>query len=146
MTEKEKRDLVRRAREAMLLAYAPYSGCRVGAALLAESGKIYTGFNIENASFTPTVCAERSAFIRALHEGERRFSALAVLGENTAVPEAEGLFYPCGVCRQFMREFCPLDFPILVADSAGERFEEMTLDALLPHGFGPENVKGANKK
>ncbi len=145
MTKKEKRALVLAAREAMRLAYAPYSGCRVGAALLTSGGKVYTGFNIENAAFTPTVCAERSALIRALHEGERDFAAIAVIGENTRLPEAGGSFYPCGVCRQFMREFCPPDLVILVADPSGECFEELTLDALLPHGFGPENVKGEGR-
>ncbi|MBQ2733026.1 MAG: phosphopentomutase, partial [Clostridia bacterium] len=132
--------LASKAREAMQLSYSPYSMCTVGAALLCEDGEIYTGANIESASYTPTVCAERSAFIRAISEGKRVFKAIAVCGENTKLRIEGDLFYPCGVCRQFMREFCSDGFKIIVTNPRGSRTEIYTLAQLLPHGFGPENL------
>ena len=128
------------AREAMQKAYSPYSMCSVGAALLCADGKVYTGFNIENASFSPTVCAERTAFIRALCDGEREFTAIAICGTNNRLRREGDLFTPCGVCRQFMREFCGGSFRILVTTPRGDCREEYTLAELFPRGFGPEQV------
>ena len=132
--------LAMQAREAMQKAYAPYSMCTVGAALLCDDGTVYTGVNIESASYSPTICAERSAFVRAINEGKRKFTAIAVCGENTRLRIEGDLFYPCGVCRQFMREFCGESFKIIVTNPRGSRTEIYTLGQLLPHGFGPENV------
>ena len=125
------------AMEAMQRAYAPYSGCKVGAALLSESGKVYLGCNIENASFSPTICAERSAFASAVSAGERRFSALAVCGGKDG--KLQNAFYPCGVCRQVIREFCADDFPIYVLAEEG-RIHSLTLADLLPHSFSKDNM------
>ena len=125
------------AMEAMQRAYAPYSGCKVGAALLSESGKVYIGCNIENASFSPTICAERSAFASAVSAGERRFSALAVCGGKDG--KLQNAFYPCGVCRQVIREFCADDFPIYVLAEEG-RIHSLTLADLLPHSFSKDNM------
>lgn len=120
---------------AMKKAYCPYSGYSVGAALLTKNGKVYTGCNIENASFTPTVCAERTAFFKAVSEGERDFEVIAVAGGKNGV--ISGVFPPCGVCRQVMAEFCPSEFKVLFVKSEGE-FEEHTLGELLPCSFGLE--------
>ncbi len=130
-----KEELCELAKEAMSRAYAPYSSCKVGAALLAESGKVYLGCNIENASFSPTICAERSAFASAVSQGERTFSALAVTGGRDG--EIKGAFFPCGVCRQVIREFCDDDFPIYVLAENG-RIIETTLAGLLPNSFSSE--------
>ena len=124
-------ELVALAKQAMENAYAPYSGFRVGAALLGKSGKVYLGCNVENASFSPTICAERTAFAKAVSEGETEFSAIAVAGGKHGV--IEGLCPPCGVCRQVMAEFCGEDFPIYLATK--DDFETVTLGALLPLGF-----------
>ena len=126
----DKNALLEAAEAATGLSYSPYSSVRVGAALLTKEGKIYTGANIENASYTPTVCAERVAFFKAISEGEREFSAIAVVGklEGKSNP-----FYPCGVCRQVMSEFCDKDFIILVRSADG--YEEYTLSELLPKSF-----------
>lgn len=131
--------LCKRAIEAMQRAYAPYSGYLVGAALLGVSGKVYTGCNIENVSYTPTVCAERTAFFKAISEGEQRFSMLAVAGGKDGV--IKGIFPPCGVCRQVIAEFCDPDFPILLV-SGTDTFEKTTLKELLPFSFceGKETV------
>ena len=118
--------------EAMKKAYSPYSHCRVGAALLAKSGKVYLGCNIENASYSPTICAERVAFAKAVSEGEREFDAIAVAG--SATDTVDGFFPPCGVCRQVMAEFCPDEFVVLVGKSEDE-FREHTLSDILPHTF-----------
>ena len=125
-------ELIGMAKEAMAQAYAPYSGYFVGAALLAADGKIYTGCNIENASFSPTICAERTAFAKAVSEGQRKFSAIAVCGGKEGV--IQDAFPPCGVCRQVMAEFCDKDFIIYLATPSG--FQEFTLADLLPHSFG----------
>jgi len=131
------------AKEAILArksAYAPYSDFMVGAALLAENGKVYHGCNIENAGYTPTICAERTAFSKAVSEGERKFAAIAVAGwPKDAVKPSQA--FPCGVCRQVMREFCdPAIFKILVVNGKDGGYTEHTLDELLPYGFGPENL------
>ena len=119
-------------------AYAPYSGYTVGAALLCADGSVYTGCNIENASYTPTVCAERTAIFKAVSEGKRDFIAIAVAGGKDM--SVEDAFPPCGVWRQFRVECCNReDFKILVATSEG--FESYTLGELLPHGFSPKNIK-----
>ena len=114
------------------MSYSPYSGFKVGAALLTKSGKIYLGCNIENAAYSPTICAERTAFAKAVSEGEREFSAIAVAGWGSK----PGFALPCGVCRQFMMEFCdPPVFAIIVTDGTDNR--EYTLVELMPNGFGP---------
>ena len=123
--------LVSMAKEAMTHAYAPYSGYQVGAALLCADGSVYCGCNIENASFTPTVCAERTAFFKALYDGHRDFTAIAVCGGKDGV--ITGAFPPCGVCRQVMREFCGEDFLIYLVNDQG--YETVTLAQLLPFGF-----------
>lgn len=131
-------DLCALAVKARENSYSPYSGVRVGAALLCGSGKIYTGCNIENAAFSPTVCAERVAFFKAISEGEKDFTAIAISGGSDGTPDSE--FPPCGVCRQVMSEFCEPDFKILLAKSETE-YTALTLSELLPHGFGKGNVK-----
>lgn len=129
--------LVELALKARENSYSPYSGYSVGAALLASSGKVYTGCNVENASFTPTVCAERTAFFKAVSEGEKSFEAIAVVGgrEDTSSPS-----YPCGVCRQVMREFCDDSFKVIVVN--GAETEEYTLAELLPRSFSKLSVDG----
>ena len=123
--------LVSMAKEAMTHAYAPYSGYQVGAALLCADGSVYCGCNIENASFTPTVCAERTAFFKALYDGHRDFSAIAVCGGKDGVITSQ--FPPCGVCRQVMREFCEDDFTLYLVSPEG--FETVTLSQILPYSF-----------
>ena len=115
-------------------AYTPYSGFDVGAALLAGDGKIYTGCNIENAAYSPSICGERTAFVKAVSEGVRDFSAIAVAGwYRDGEP---GFAYPCGVCRQFMTEFVePGKFKVIVVKSLDE-YRVHTLEELLPFGFG----------
>lgn len=124
--------LLSMAKEAMLRAYAPYSGFFVGAALLTKSGKVYTGCNIENAAFGPTNCAERTAFFKAVSEGERDFAAIAVVGGRGGT--ITGLCAPCGVCRQVMQEFCGPDFMIYMGKD-NDGYETATLKDLLPYGF-----------
>lgn len=119
-------------------SYAPYSGFKVGAALLAENGNFYTGCNIENAAYTPTNCAERTAFFKAVSEGERTFCAICIVGGKDGV--LTGYTAPCGVCRQVMMEFCnPDTFQVILAVSK-EQYKIFTLKELLPLGFGPENL------
>ena len=124
--------LIGYAIEAMGRAYAPYSGYKVGAALLCADGAVYQGCNIENASYTPTICAERTAFSKAVSEGQREFTAIAICGGKDGV--IEGLFPPCGVCRQVMREFCRDDFIVYMAQGDG-KYETRTLAQLLPDSF-----------
>ena len=132
--------LIREAFSALEYAYVPYSGFKVGAALLTESGKIYTGGNIENAAYTPSNCAERTAFFKAVSEGEKKFSAIAVIGgHKDARPEEFGYFYPCGVCRQVMMEFCAGDF-LIILGRQDSSYKTYTLSGLLPEGFGPEKL------
>ena len=133
-----KQELCAQAIAARQRAYAPYSGYTVGAALLTADGRVYTGCNIENAAFSPTVCAERTAVFKAVSEGERCFSMLAVAGGKAGQPG--GVFPPCGVCRQVLAEFCPPDFPILLAMDGGA-YTETTLTELLPLAFMPEHVE-----
>ncbi|MCL2216030.1 MAG: cytidine deaminase [Defluviitaleaceae bacterium] len=132
------KELAQVAIDAKKAAYVPYSKFRVGAALFGKSGKIYMGCNIESAAYSPTCCAERTALVKAVSEGEREFTAIAVAGS------AEGgevqYCYPCGVCRQFLKEFVSDDMPVIIAKTADDyrvhKFEE-----LLPHSFGPEDLK-----
>ena len=132
------RELIREAIIAMKRAYTPYSNYKVGAALLTKDGKIYQGCNIENAAYSPTNCAERTAFFRAVYEGEREFAAICVVGGNDG--ELTEFAPPCGVCRQVMMEFCnPETFKIVLATSE-DHFEVYTLKELLPLGFGPGNL------
>ena len=131
--------LVELALEARNRSYAPYSHFMVGAALLTNDGKVYQGCNIENASFSPTVCAERTAFFKAISEGDREFVKIAVVGS----PEGEVDRYaaPCGVCRQVMTEFCdPETFEIIFGISP-EKYEVHLLKELLPYGFGMGHLK-----
>lgn len=122
------------AYEAMKNAYTPYSHFQVGACIKSASGKYYLGCNIENASYTPTNCAERTAVFKAVSEGERRFEALAIVCSGK-YPAA-----PCGVCRQVLREFCEDDMPVVFAN-ADRVVVESTLGELLPHSFGPEDLQ-----
>lgn len=135
------RKLIKRAMDAAKLAYAPYSKYHVGAALLAANGEIYTGCNIENASFGATNCAERTAFFKAVSEGVTDFCAIAIVGgpaEGTENCLFSEYAYPCGICRQVMKEFCRADFSIIVAKSE-EDYQKYTLAELLPYGFGGKN-------
>lgn len=127
-----KQELMALAIEAMDHAYVPYSGYRVGAALLTKDGRVYQGCNIENASYTPTVCAERSAFFKAIYDGVRDFAEIAVVGGKNGI--ITGFFPPCGVCRQVMREFCEDDFLIHMGGADGE-IKSVPLSELLPYSF-----------
>ncbi|NLJ98251.1 MAG: cytidine deaminase [Tissierellia bacterium] len=128
----EKKELIKKALEAQQKAYVPYSKFKVGAALIAEDGKVFTGCNIENAAYSPSVCAERTAIFKAVSEGNRKIKAIAVVADSDYT-------YPCGVCRQVIREF-GRDAIVIIAKSEDE-YKEYKLDELLPHGFGPENLK-----
>lgn len=120
-------------------SYTPYSGFKVGASLLTKDGKLYAGCNIENAAYTPTNCAERTAFFKAVSEGEREFRAICIVGGKDGILTEYAA--PCGVCRQVMMEFCDPDtFQIILATSK-EQYEMFTLKELLPLGFGPNNLK-----
>ncbi len=120
------------AKQARGRAYAPYSGFAVGAALLCADGSVYLGANVENAAFSPTICAERVAFMKAVCDGERDFCAIAVAG-GKADEDAEKSCPPCGVCRQIMAEFCRADFLVFLSNSAG--YDTCTLSELLPLSF-----------
>lgn len=127
--------LVQLAAEAMKNAYVPYSNFRVGAALLTKSGKVYTGCNIENASYGATNCAERTAIFKAISEGEREFEAIAIIADT------DKFAYPCGICRQVMLEFSKdRDLKIYVSNRNGE-YKEYTIDELLPGGFTGDNMR-----
>ena len=132
-------DLIERALQARDFSYSPYSDYRVGAALLTQEGSVYTGCNIENAAYTPTNCAERTAFFKAVSEGKRAFCAIAIAGGPAGAP-IEQYAWPCGVCRQVMMEFCEPDaFEVTVAKSKNE-YQVKKLSELLPNGFGPANL------
>lgn len=135
----DNKELIALALEAREHSYAPYSHFMVGAALLTKEGKVYQGCNIENASYTPTICAERNAFFKAVFEGERDFAQIAIVGG--AESGITGYAAPCGVCRQVMMEFCnPKEFKVIIAKST-EEYVEYTLEQLLPMGFGPSDLK-----
>lgn len=125
-------ELLKLAGEAMERAYVPYSGYKVGAALLTADGRVYQGCNIENASYSPTICAERTAFSKAVYDGVRDFTAIAVVGGKDG--EITGFFPPCGVCRQVMREFCGDDFVLYMGGPDGT-YEARTLAEILPFSF-----------
>ena len=125
------RGLVAAALEGSQKAYIPYSNYRVGAALLTENGEVFSGCNVENAGYSPTICAERTAFVKAISEGHQQFACIAVV--------SRGAGSPCGVCRQFMFEFAP-DMKVILADLDGQVHLVTTVDELLPHGFGPSNL------
>ncbi len=132
------RELIDLAIEARKNAYTPYSDFKVGAALLSKEGKVYKGCNIENAAYTPTNCAERTAFFKAVSEGATDFEAIAIVGGY----DKDGLKFcpPCGVCRQVMMEFCESDkFRILLLDEDDE-IKSYLLKDILPFGFGPKNL------
>ena len=131
-------ELMRLAEDARAYSYTPYSNFAVGAALLTKSGKVYTGCNIESASYTPTNCAERTAVFKAVSEGEREFAAIAVIGGPAG--EKGRFCAPCGVCRQVLREFCEPDFRILLGTT--DEVQAYTLEELLPTSFGPSDLKG----
>ncbi len=135
----DSKQLVCEALKAREYAYVPYSNFSVGAALLAKNGKIYHGCNIENASYTPTNCAERTAFFTAVSEGVRDFEAIAVVGGPAGKLPADFCF-PCGVCRQVMMEFCTKDFKIIIGKSE-EEYKEYTLEDILPYGFSEKDLK-----
>lgn len=138
MTEADKEMLIKAAMKKLSFAYAPYSHFQVAAALLCSDKTVYTGNNVENASYSATNCAERSAFFKAVNEGKRNFLAIAICGGRDG--KIDDYCPPCGVCRQVMREFCvPEDFLILLARSERE-YQSFTLEQLLPCSFGPENL------
>lgn len=135
----DRRELIDIALEARQMAYTPYSHHKVGAALLTKDGKVYRGCNIESASYTPSNCAERTAFFKAVSEGEREFEAIAIVGGFEDSPVLR-LCAPCGVCRQVMMEFCdPETFEIILCDEKDE-LHTYKLEELLPLGFGPANM------
>ena len=136
----DEKSLINYAFSARQNAYAPYSGFTVGAALLCFDGTIYTGANIENAAYSPSLCAERAAFAKAIGEGKNKFTSIAVVGGKAELGAGEiDLAYPCGVCRQWMAEFCLEDFTIIVAASE-DNFRVFSLNELLPHGFSSKNL------
>ncbi len=129
MTDQELMNVALQARE---MAYAPYSGFRVGAALLGKSGRVYTGCNVENAGYSPTNCAERTALFKAVSEGERSFVAIAIVGGRyETIAE---FCAPCGVCRQALAEFCDKDFRVVLGN--GEKQQVFRFEELLPFAFG----------
>jgi cytidine deaminase len=131
LTEEQERALKEQACASRARAYAPYSNYRVGAAVLGESGAIYTGTNVENAAYSPTICAERLAIFKAVEAGERELQAVVVCTENGGSP--------CGPCRQVMREFAGDEMPVYIVDAQGHS-RVKTLGALLPDSFGPEHL------
>lgn len=137
--------LIRKALEVRQKAYAPYSGFMVGAALLCKDGRIFTGCNIENASYGATNCAERTAFFKAVSEGYREFTAIAIAGGRK---EAQSLEYcaPCGICRQVMSEFCDSDAFLVILPRSEEDYKSYTLGQLLPLGFTSADMEKGNIK
>lgn len=135
MTTIEIKQLIRDAFKRLPYAYAPYSHFFVSAALLCEDGSVYTGNNVENASYSVTNCAERSAFFKAVNDGKREFAAIVICGGRDGA--VQDYCAPCGVCRQVMREFCGPDFRIILAKSEHD-YREFTLEQLLPCSFGPD--------
>jgi len=132
-------ELISHALNARKQSYSPYSHFQVGAALLSKNGKLYTGCNIENAAYTPSNCAERTAFFKAVSEGVREFSSIAIVGGPQGADSLQ-LCAPCGVCRQVMMEFCdPKSFEVILAKDP-EHYEVFTLEQILPMGFGPEDL------
>jgi len=131
MNPELRNQLIAAALEARSYAYIPYSGYAVGAALLTTTGAIIRGCNVENAAYSPCICAERTALVKAVSEGLREFEAIAVVTQNAGSP--------CGVCRQMLYEFAP-DMLVIIADASGKVHHELPLRALLPEGFGPDSL------
>lgn len=129
--------LIKKAFEARENAYVPYSDFKVGAALLTQTGKVYQGCNIENAAYSPTNCAERTAIFKAVSEGERKFAAIAICGGYEVDTQ---YCFPCGVCRQVLMEFCDPDTFIIIVAKSPDEYIQYLLKDLLPHGFGPQNL------
>ena len=138
MDKKLAEEMIELAIGQLQYSYTPYSGFKVGAALLTKDGKFYTGCNIENAAFTPTNCAERTAFFKAVSEGEREFRAICIVGGKDGVLTEYAA--PCGVCRQVMMEFCDSETFQIILATGKEQYEIFTLKELLPQGFGPTNL------
>ena len=139
MTDSMRVTLIREALRAREYSFSPISGFAVGAALLGEDGTIYRGCNIECAGLTPSNCAERTAFFKAVSEGEREFTAIAIAGGISGEAPVE-YAYPCGICRQVMQEFCRDDFVIYVVNSEQD-YQRYTLKELLPFGFGGDAIR-----
>lgn len=139
MTETKIQELIETAAAQLAFSYTPYSHFKVGAALLAKNGRVYTGCNIENAAYTPTNCAERTAIFKAVSEGVREFEAICIVGGS----EGRIVDYtpPCGVCRQVMMEFCqPEEFQIILAKGKDD-YRIYKLKDLMPQGFAPGNLE-----
>ena len=134
----DKKDLFILAKDAMKSSYAPYSNYNVGASLLCKNGNVYKGCNIENASYSVTNCAERTAFFKAVSEGERDFEAIAVVGGKNL--DFKDYFTPCGVCRQVMAEFCDENFRVLIGKN-GEEYLSLTLGEIFPYSFSADKLK-----
>lgn len=130
-----KEELIQTAINELKNAYAPYSHFHVAAALLCRDGSVYKGVNIENSSYTPTICAERTAFFKAVSEGKREFETIVICGGMEG--RMDDFCYPCGVCRQVMQEFCDPDKFLIILPNSLESYKEYLLKELLPHGFGP---------
>ena len=146
MVEKEILEkLIEKAFEMKEKAYCPYSNYHVGAAILAKSGKIYGGMNVENSSYGATICAERNAIFKAVSEGDKQFSAIVICGgfdENKNKEDKSNYAFPCGICRQVLREFNnPKEFKVYICPNK-EKYNVFTLEELLPHSFGPEHLLG----
>lgn len=139
-SKQQNEELIRLAYEAQKKSYSPYSHFATGAALLTADGQVFQGCNIENAAYSPTICAERTAFSKAVSEGIREFSKIAVVG---GYPDKPGDYCaPCGVCRQVMAEFCdPEQFEVILARDPAD-YKVILLKDLLPEGFGPKNLSG----
>lgn len=133
----EAEQLIKAAIEAKEHAYAPYSNFRVGAALLTKGGKVYQGCNIENAAYSPTNCAERTAFFKAVYEGEREFEAIAINGDG------DDYLFPCGVCRQVMAEFCDQDTFLIYVSKKNGAYQKYTLAELFPGAFTKDDIDKA---
>ena len=142
LTKELESQLISKAFEMKEKAYCPYSNYHVGAAILSDSGKIYGGFNIENSSYGASNCGERTAIFNGVTEGERKFLAIAVCagleGKDQIIEKIEDVAFPCGICRQVLREFCsPMEFKVYICGSKDKYFVK-TLEEILPHSFGPE--------
>lgn len=137
-------ELILEAKKAREHAYTPYSHFKVGAALMTKSGKIYHGCNIENAAYTPTNCAERTAFFKAVYDGEREFAKIAIVGglEGT---EPDQMCAPCGVCRQVMMEFCDPELFQIILLNGKDKMTTVLLKELVPYGFGPDTLRNIHK-
>lgn len=139
MRETQIHELIETAIRQLQYSYTPYSNFKVGAALLSKDGAVYTGCNIENSAYTPTNCAERTAFFKAVSEGVRSFQAICIVGGKNG--ELTGYASPCGVCLQVMMEFCDPDAFDIILATGKEDYKMYKLKDLLPFAFGPENLK-----